>query len=199
MPGINSNQVYLLGPDQDATTGAVAVAELGTDKPADARVRLDAGKWSTSLGYIGEDGITIDGLMAAGDAIKDWGRTKIRVTSGDADPTISIPAIQIDEALASLIVGKEGVTAKPATKASGNQVEFSIDGSVGPALAWCFSMKDGNRRARVFAPNAQVTAVESLAFSPTSANKYGLTISLNADSHGKCVYFMYDDGAVTAS
>ena len=52
MAGVNSNQVYLLGPDQSTTVGALYVAPIGTAKPTDARTAL-AGTW-VSGGYISE-------------------------------------------------------------------------------------------------------------------------------------------------
>ena len=59
-------------------------------------------------------------------------------------------------------------------------------------------MKDGNRRIRAFAPNAQVSELDDLNFVPTAANSYALTLSLNVDTAGNFLYLFYDDGKVEA-
>ncbi|ERL08048.1 hypothetical protein [Olsenella profusa] len=199
MAGIDSNKVYLPEPDQTKTTGAVGIGKVGTAKaPTDARAKLDA-TWADSVGYVGEDGISIKGLVAAGDAIRDWAKKRIRTTSGDADPSISLPAIQVDEAMARMLVGTANVTVTPATATSGKVINIAFDGKPGPNNALCFSMKDENRRVRVYVPSAQVTDLDDVEFVPDSANQFAMTLSLNADETGHYVYFIYDDGVVTGA
>lgn len=196
--GIDANKVYLPSPDQSATTGAVQIAKVGVAKPADARTVMPSNEWGTSLGYIGEDGLTISGVMSAGDKIKEWGGSAVRVTNGDAEPTISIPSIQVDETLAKLIVGDENVKTVDANSDHGRQLEIAFNGKVVEPRAWVFNMKDGNRRIRAFAPNAQVSELDDLQFVPTAANSYALTLSLNVDTAGNFLYLFYDDGKVEA-
>lgn len=196
--GVNSQHVYLPTPVQDATTGAVQVASVGIAAPADARTALGDG-WASSIGYVGEDGLALSGVMASGDAIRDWAKTKIRVMSGDADPTIALPAVQIDADMLRLVVGDDNVSVTAATKDHGEQIAVSFDGKVGPARAWCFSMKDEGRRVRVFVPNAQVSDLGDLSFVPGAAHTYSLTLSLNSDANGKSVYVMYDDGEMLSA
>ncbi len=199
MAGIDSNKVYLTGPDQTKTTGAVGIGKVGTAKaPTDARAQLDA-TWADSIGYVGEDGISVKGLIAAGDAIRDWAKKRIRTTSGDADPSISLPVIQVDEVMARMLVGTEDVTVTPATATSGKVIKIAFDGKPGPNNALCFSMKDENRRVRVYVPSAQVTDLDDVEFVPDSANQFAMTLSLNADETGHYVYFIYDDGVVTSA
>ncbi|WP_282742010.1 hypothetical protein [Olsenella uli] len=199
MAGIDANKVYLTEPDQDKTTGAVNIGRVGTAKaPTDARTKLDA-TWTDSLGYVGEDGMTASGLIAAGDAIRDWAKKRIRTTSGEADPSISLPAIQVDKAMAEMMVGTDNVTVTPATKTSGETIHIAFDGKPGPANALCFNMKDEARRVRVYVPSAQVTDLDTVSFVPSSANTFAMTLSLNADESGHYVYFIYDDGVVNAA
>lgn len=199
MAGIDSNKVYLPEPDQTKTTGAVGIGKVGIAKaPTDARAKLDA-TWADSIGYVGEDGISIKGLIAAGDAIRDWAKKRIRTTSGDADPSISLPAIQVDEAMARMLVGTANVMVTPATATSGKVIHIAFDGKPGPNNALCFSMKDENRRVRVYVPSAQVTDLDVVEFVPDSANQFAMTLSLNADETGHYVYFIYDDGVVTSA
>jgi hypothetical protein len=199
MAGIDSNKVYLPGPDQSPTTGALQLGDVGAEAPTDARTALDSTTWTESVGYIGEDGITVSGLVAAGDAIRDWARKKIRTTAGDADPSITAPAIQVDKTLAELLVGSGNVTVTAATTEHGEIIQIAFDGNPGPSRALCVSMKDGNRRVRVYAPSVQVTSLDDVSFVPSSANTFSLTFSLNADSSGHYVYFLYDDGVVATA
>ena len=60
MAGVNSNDVYLLGPDQSTTTGAMKKGAIGASAPTDARTQLGTG-WSDAAGYISENGITLTG------------------------------------------------------------------------------------------------------------------------------------------
>lgn len=199
MAGIDSNKVYLPEPDQTKTTGAIGIGKVGTAKaPTDARTKLDA-TWADSIGYVGEDGISVKGLVAAGDAIRDWAKKRIRTTSGDADPSISLPAIQVDETMARMLVGTANVTVTPATATSGKVINIAFDGKPGPNNALCFSMKDENRRVRLHVPSAQVTDLDNVEFVPDSANQFAMTLSLNADETGHYVYFIYDDGVVTGA
>ena len=196
--GIDVSEVYVLSPVQDATTGAVQLAPVGTPCPTGAREKLSS-PWASDLGYIGEDGLTVSGLINAGDALRDWAKKKIRTLDGEAEPTISIPVIQMDATLAEVMVGKSNVTTAAATKDAGNIVKIAWDGKPGPNKAWCCSMKDEDRRVRVFVPDAQVTECDDVSFVPGSANTYSLTLSLNADESGHYIYFIYDDGKVAAA
>ena len=58
MAGVNSNEVYLLGPDQSTTTGAVLKAAIGATAPTDARTAGIAGSRCA-------DDATVDGDVAA--------------------------------------------------------------------------------------------------------------------------------------
>ena len=199
MAGIDSKHVYLTGPDQTATTGAVQVAKVGTEAPTDARTKLPTDAWGNGLGYIGEDGITVSGLIAAGDAIRDWAKRKIRTTDGKADPSVSMPSIQVDEDLVALLLNEGDYAIDKATTEHGQQIKMMWSGNPGPERSVCVSMKDGKRRVRVYLPDAQVTDLDGVSFKPDAANTYSMTLSLNADDTGHYCYFIYDDGEVAAA
>lgn len=194
--GIDVHKVYVPTPIQDGTTGAIQIASVGVTAPNDARTVLSTG-WENSLGYISSDGITLSGLMAAGDALRDWSQAGIRTLDGQAQPTITIPSMQVDETMASIITAD--YSTETATTEHGGVLHMSFTGGVGPANAYAFSMKDENRRIRIFAPNAQVTNIDDITFAPTAAVLFGTTLSLNADDSGHFVYLIFDDGQVTKS
>lgn len=196
MAGINSAQVYLPSPDQSGTTGAVAVAALGTTAPTDARTALGA-SWSTG-GYVGEDGLSLS-LSRSFTAIKDWSQSTVRKALTDFDGTLSFPFMQIDEFAADEMFGSTNVTATAKSTTHGNELSIGIGAELAPAKSWCFNMKDGERRVRVYCPEAQVTEIGDVSFVPGSAHQYPVTLSAYPDSSGKSIYVFYDDGELVVS
>lgn len=194
MAGINSQQVYLPTPDQSATTGAVAVAPVGTTAPANARVAL-ANTWKTG-GYIDENGISLS-LNKSLVAIKDWSQSTVRKALQDFDGTISLNFLQVDEFAATRILGEDNVTTTAASASAGNQLTMKIGASMPPIEAWCFSMKDENRRVRVYVPKGQITEFSgSPTFVPNQANVWPCTLSCYDNGDNVSIIVMYDDGTV---
>ena len=195
MAGVNSNQVYLLGPDQSSTVGALYVAPLGTAKPTDARTAL-AGTY-VSGGYISEAGITLN-VSRSNTNIRDWGLNNVRVASTDFGTTITGEFLQIDEQAAKNLLGSANVSKTAANSTHGEQLALSIGPTLPDAQAFVINMKDGNRRGRICAPNAQVTEIGSPTFVPSAGNVWPFTISCYDDGTGHSVYVYFDDG-VTSS
>ena len=195
MAGVNSNQVYLLGPDQSSTVGALYVAPIGTAKPTDARTAL-AGTW-VSGGYISESGITLN-ISRSTTNIRDWGLNNVRVASTDFGTTITGEFLQIDEQAAKNLLGSANVSKTAANSTHGEQLALSIGPTLPDAQAFVINMKDGNRRGRICAPNAQVTEIGSPTFVPSAGNVWPFTISCYDDGTGHSVYVYFDDG-VTSS
>lgn len=196
--GIDIANVFMPEPVQDAVTGAIQVADLGTEKPTSARTPL-TGKWKDGIGYVGTDGITLSGLIAAGDVVREWGKAPIRVAKGEAEPKITLPVIQLDEKFLKLLLGDDNVTVTDATADAGQVLVAGFDGKSSKAKAYCFSMKDENRRVRVFAPNAQITEIDDVKMVPDEVTTMSATLSLNADAAGKFVYFIFDNGVVKSA
>ena len=196
MAGIDSAQVYLPSPDQSGTTGAVAVADLGTTAPTNARSAL-GGSWTTG-GYVGEDGLTLS-LSRSFTVVKDWSQSTVRKALTDFDGTLQFPFMQIDEFAMGEIVGAANVSATAATTTHGNQLAVEFGAELAPMKSWCFSMKDEDRRVRVYCPCAQVTEIGDVSFVPGSAHQYPCTLSCYPDSDGKSIYVFYDDGEVVVS
>lgn len=195
MAGVNSNQVYLLGPDQSSTVGALYVAPLGTTKPTDARTAL-AGTW-VSGGYISESGITLN-INRSTTTIKDWGLNNVRVATTDFGTTITGEILQCDEQSMKNLFGTANVTKTAATSTHGEQLNISIGPEMPAIQGFCINMKDGNRRGRICAPNAQVTEVGSPTFVPSAGNVWPFTISCYDDGTGHAVYVYFDDGVVSS-
>ena len=195
MAGVNSNQVYLLGPDQSTTVGALYVAPKGTAKPSDARTALP-NTWASG-GYISEAGITLN-VSRSNSNLRDWGLNNVRVVSTDFGTTITGEFLQIDEQAAKNLFGAANVSKTAANSTHGEQLTISIGPELPPEQAFCINMKDGNRRGRICAPNAQITEIGSMTFVPSAGNVWPFTITCNDDGTGHSVYVYFDDGATTA-
>lgn len=198
--GLNVHNVLMPTPDQSDTTGAIQLAKVGVTAPTDAVTALSTSDWSgENSGYVGSDGVTVSGLVAAGDAVRDWSLSRIRTTKGEAEPTIQIPAISIDKFLCGLMLQSGDYTYTAANATHGNQLTMKFSGDVGPANALTINMKDEDRRVRLFAPSAQVTDCDDLTLVPSDVLTVALTLSLNADDNGHYLYFFFDDGQVVAA
>ena len=195
MAGVNSASVYMPTPDQTASVGAVAVAAVGTTAPTDARTAL-SGTWTTG-GYIGEDGISLS-INKTFTTVKDWSQSPVRKALTDFDGTISIPWLQVDQFFATEAFGSSNVAVTAATSTHGTQMKVSVGPDVPDIKAWCFSMKDGNRRVRVYVPKGQITEIGDVPFTPTAPNAYPSTLSCYDDGTGHSVYVFYDDGVVSS-
>ena len=196
MAGINPAQVYLPTPDQSKTTGAVAVAPLGPPAPPAARAALP-NAWESG-GYIDENGIAL-GISKSFTAIKDWAQSVVRKALTDFDGTIALSFLQVDQFAAERILGEDNVTVTAAPQTAGQNIKMAIGAQVAPAESWCFSMKDGERRVRVYIPNGQITEISGdVSFTPGAANVWPCTLSCYDDGTGHSIYVIYDDGVVSA-
>lgn len=195
MAGINAKQVYLPSPDQSSTTGAVAVADIATAAPTDARTALPAA-WTTG-GYIDENGLSLS-LSRSMTAIKDWSQSTVRKALTDFDGTATCNFLQMDEFAAKALFGDGNVTATAATTSTGNLLTIAIGAELPEIKSWCFNMKDGDARVRVYMPQAQITEIGDVSFVPGAGNIYPATISAYPDGNGKSIYVFYDDGDVVS-
>lgn len=196
MAGVNANQVYVPTPDQSTTTGAVATAATTATAPDDARTALGTG-W-TSGGYVGDAGISLS-INRSMTAIKDWAQSVVRKVLTEYDGTISIPWLQVDEFFATEAFGADNVTATAATQQAGSKLKVAVGAALPEIKSWCFSMKDGDARVRIYVPRGQITELGEIPFAPTQANAYPSTLSTYDDGTGHSIYVMYDDGVVLSA
>lgn len=196
MAGVNSNDVYLLGPDQSTTTGALMKGTSSASAPTDARTALGTG-WSSAAGYISESGITLN-INRSTTALKDWGLNTVRVASTDFTTNITGEFLQMDGDTATTLFGATNVTVTAATSSKPANVKISIGPDMPPAGKFCFNMKDGDRRGRIYIPNGQITQVGSPTFVPGAGNVWPFTLECYDDGTGHSVYVHMDNG-VTSS
>ena len=192
---INAKKVYAPTPDQSLTTGAVACAPVGTAKPTDASTKLP-NTWDEG-GYVDENGISIT-LTRSTTPIRDWSKATVRNLLTEYAGAIALAFLQVDEFAAKAVFGDSNVTVTAATSTKGERMEVAIGNELPPIKAYCFSMKDGDARIRVYVPQGQVTEVNQIDFKPDAGHVIGGTLMTYDDGTGHSIYVMYDDGTVVS-
>lgn len=193
MSGIDAGKVFLPSPDQSKTTGAVAIAPVGTTLPTSAKAAL-ANAYESG-GYVGDAGISISTNKGV-TAIKDWSQGTVRKALSDFDGTISLPFLQVDEWSATRLVGEDNVTATPAASGHGNILAIDLGPSLPDIETYVFSMKDGDNRVRVIVPCGQITSIDAVNFVPNAANVWPATLSCYVGDEGWAIRVIYEDGTV---
>ena len=90
--------------------------------------------------------------------------------------------------------GSSNVTKTAATSTKGELIKVSIGQELPPVEAWCFNMKDGDARIRVFVPRGQITTVNTMDYKPDAGHVIGGTLECYDDGTGHSIYVFYDDG-----
>lgn len=196
MAGLDAQKVYLPSPDQNATSGAVYQAAIGSTAPTDAKTALDSA--FVASGYVGPDGLSMSISKSYTD-ILDWSQSQVRRALSSYTGRISLSIMQIDEQSAKMMFGADNVTHTAATLTAGDQVKISIGSNMPPRMAFCFNMKDGDARVRVYIPNGQVTEMGDISFVPNAAHMFPVTIDSYDDGTGHSIYVFYDDGKVLSA
>ncbi len=186
---LDASKVYAPTPDQSATTGAVAVAPTGTTAPANATAALGSA-WDDG-GYVSEDGISVT-ISRTTTVLRDWSKSAVRTLLSEFAGTIGVSFLQVDQFAAERVFGEDNVTV-----ASG-KMKVAIGADLPPVESWCFSMKDGDARIRVYVPRGQITEVNQVDFKPDAGNVIGGTLTTYDDGTGNQIYFMYDDGTTVS-
>lgn len=191
---VDTTKVLIGAPDQ-ASTGAILSAPLGTAVPTDARTSLDAA--FKGSGYVGDEGLSVTPENSTND-IKDWSGATVRRILESFDGTISWKHIQWDVDSLRNAFGDEHVTLTAATATAGEQIAVKIGAHIPAAKTWVFKMKDGDNLIRVVVPNGQVTAVDEMVFNKSEAIPLPITLSCYPDSAGESIYIYTDNGKLSA-
>ena len=193
---LNAKHVYAPAPDQSSATGAVFVAAEGVTAPSDATSTLGA-SWSDG-GYVSENGISIT-VNRSTTPIRDWSKGVVRNILTEFGGSLTIEFLQVDQFAAERVFGEDNVSVTAATTTKGELITVSIGAKLPPIEAWCFNMKDGDARIRVFCPRAQITDVAQMDYKPDAGHVIGGTLQCYQDADGYSIYVFYDDGEVVAS
>lgn len=191
---LDATRVLIGTPDQ-ATTGAILSAPLGTTLPTSAVDTLAAA--FKDSGFISEDGLTLGNDISTSD-IFEWGGSMVRRVKESFSGTLSWGQLETTEESLKNAFGDSAVTATAATSTHGAQLAVAIKGELPAAKSWVFKLKDGANRMLIVVPNGQVTSLEDVSFTSSDAVIWGVSLACYPDSNGVSIYIYTDDGVVTA-
>ncbi len=185
------NKKVLIGRPDQAVTGAILSAPVGTALPTDARSALDAA--FRDSGYVSKDGVKLSPDYSTTE-ITDWSGAVVRRVLESFDGTISWQHIQFDADSMRNAFGDENVVVTPATATHGEQIALKLGSHLPEPRSWVLKMKDGDNLVRIVVPNGQVTDVDEMEFSATAAIPLPVTLSCYPDASGESIYIYTDDG-----
>ena len=189
-----------IGAPEQATTGAIKHAPIGTTLPTLASISTSGVQLAdgfTGDEYVSEDGLTLAPSMSTTD-IKDWSGATVRKVLESFDGTLSWTMISTNEGALGVAFGDDNITTNAATTTHGKQVQAALGAHLPDAQSWVFLMKDGDARIVILVPNGQVTEVGEVTFASNSAIGWNVTLSCYPDSDGESIYIMTDDGVTSA-
>lgn len=192
---VNNNNVIVGAPDQ-ATTGAVLRAPLGTTLPTTAVATLNAA-FDDDPGYVDENGLLISTSRQT-QPIRDWSRKVIRHVLDTFDGKLSYAHLELNETSMKIFAGDANVTATAANGSHGAQLAMKIKGEEATHFAWVFKIKDGLKKVIVVLPDASVTETGDITMVANGAVKLPVTLSTYPDANGVSIYVYTDDGVLTA-
>lgn len=191
---VNAQNVLVGAPDQ-ATTGAILSAPLGTTLPTSAVATTDPA--FTGSGYISEDGLTLTPDSSTTD-IKDWSGATVRRILEDFTGTLSWAHLETSEEALKNWFGDDNVTVTPPTSTTGTQIRATLGSYELPRKEWLFRMKDGAKRMLIVVPDGQVTSRDAVSFTKSNAITWPVELTAYPDAAGHSVYVYTDDGVFTA-
>lgn len=185
----DAKNVYVGKP----VTGAVATAAVGTTAPTSAGATL--GDAWTATGFVDQNGVTLSQNRSTTD-LKAWGGTTVRTLLDEFTGTVKYAEMETTYETMCRMVGPSNVQKTVADDSHGMQLKVSLKAELPEPCAWCFSMKDGDRRLRIYIPNGQLTEVSDTTFVHNDAVKWDFTIKANDDGNGNTIIILTDDGQV---
>ncbi len=194
MAAVTANNVLVGAPDQ-ATTGAIASAPLGTALPTAVGTALNAA--FVPGGYISEDGLTLTPDRSTVD-IKDWSGATVRRILESFDGTLAWAHLETSEESLKTYFGDANVSVTAATISTGKKMTATLGAFDLPVKSWAFKLKDGLAKILIVVPNGQVTEQGEVSFTKSGAITWPVVLTTYPDATGKNVYIYTDDGVFSA-
>lgn len=174
-------------------SGAMAIAPVGTAKPADLGAL--PGTWS-DVGWISSDGLK-NAIKVSSNEFTPWGAsTPARTIVTSSAETFSVTMwetnnrtleVYYKKAINSLVENASGI--------------YEVDTGTVAQERFCavFDILDGSNHIRIFLPNCEVTNQSDIVYKPGEIIGYPVDITPYPDSNGNAVYRMIAVGAVNES
>jgi hypothetical protein len=192
--GVNKNNIFTGGPDQ-ATTGAILRAPLGTTLPTTIATALDAA--FVDSGYVDSAGVKLTPTMSTKD-IQDWSMATIRKVMESFNSILAWNHLETNVASLKNYAGDGNVTVTAATSSAGTRAIAVLNANEQPHSIWAFKIKDGPRKVLIIVADGQVSKQVDLSFTKAAPILWGVEVSTFQDSAGNHVYIYTDDGVFSA-
>ena len=129
------------------------------------------------LGDVTHDGITVNTDKSVTN-IRNWANVIKRSILTEHTETVQAPMMDTTEETLKFVVGSDNVIVTAAAGDHGKTIDCNLSGADLPAAeAFIFIMKDGDDIMAVGMERGQVTAIESVSFSPDNAITWTPTIT----------------------
>lgn len=170
-------------------TGAIAHAPIGTTLPTDATAELDAA--FNVMGLVGEDGVSLSTERTRDDK-RAWGGQIVRTVQSAYGETITFTLLESAklEVLRALF-GAENVTE------SAGKIAITHNEQTPAKGVFSITIKDGNRRRRLVAGNAQLVMDGDVTYVHSELISYSVTVTCYPDEDGNNVVEYIDLPTVT--
>ena len=169
----------LVGALDQATTGAVLDAPVGTPIPTDLNAALNAA--FKDSGYISSDGIALSTDYSTKD-ITEANGANVRQLLEKFDGTVKFTELEMSERAATRAFGKDAVTVTAATSTRGTQMKIAIGGAV---------------KMMIIVPRGQAIPPSEMNFQSAEAVTLPVELKCQPDAQGNSIYILTDDGVVT--
>lgn len=171
---VNGNTVA----STDYTFSGTSFTYSGTSLSASDKVVITyyVSAWRP-LGDVTHDGITVNTDKSVTN-LRNWANVIKRSILTEHTETVQAPMMDTTEETLKFIVGSDNVSVTAAAGDHGKTIDCNLSGADLPAAeAFIFIMKDGDDIMAVGMERGQVTAVESVSFSPDNAITWTPTIT----------------------
>jgi hypothetical protein len=191
---IDPNKI-LTGQPNQAVTGAILSAPLGTPLPATAIASLNAA--FKDSGFISEDGVTTT-IDKSYEDIRDWSGKVRRKILKETSFELEFNFLSFDLFTLEETFGKENVIVTEPTTAHGEQVNVKIIVDSLPKKSYVINMKDGLNRMRIVIPTGEIiTDSVELSFKAGEAIIVPVKLTAYPDSDDLYAHLLWDDGNKT--
>jgi len=155
-------------------SGMMLTAAAGTSLPATLTLAA-IGSWGTEVGYVSEDGMTLN-LSRDKQDIKDWSKTVRRVVITDHSESASGSCISTDGDALTALFGSAAVTE------SGDTVTVSLStGDLPAPAAFLFVMVDGDDILAFGCEEGQMAVTDNVSFKAGEAIEWPFEITAMGD------------------
>jgi hypothetical protein len=189
-----NNDAQIVAPSPNIG-GGVWRAPLGTTLPTDSTTALNMA--FISLGYIDDDGVTINIDRPSTDHYA-WGGNLIASLQQHYAPTWTFKLYQVlDPDVLKAVHSDANVTVTAPTSSVGTLTTVNMNATLNVNSAWAFDAFYQSNNVRLALPNARVVQIGNYQLTHKNLAVYPITLKPFPDANGNFAYQYTNDGVHT--